>query len=62
MTIRSVKILLVFSTDFYGKLAKISQYLVSILGEIQYIWKSQLIFRNVYLSIKEYLINVILLK
>ena len=39
MTIRSVKILLVCNTDFFGKLAKIGQYLVSILGKSQYIWK-----------------------
>ena len=37
MTIRSVKILLVCNTDFFGKLAKIGQYLVSILGKSQYI-------------------------
>ena len=37
MTIRSVKILLVCNTDFFGKLAKIGQYLVSILSKSQYI-------------------------
>ena len=37
MTIRSVKILLVCNTDFFGKLAKIGQYLVIILGNSQYI-------------------------
>ena len=37
MTIRSVKILLVCNTDFFAKLAKIGQYLVSILGKSQYI-------------------------
>ena len=37
MTIRSVKIPLVCNTDFFGKLAKIGQYLVSILGKSQYI-------------------------
>ena len=40
ITIRSVKILLVCNTDLFGKLAKIGQYLVSILGKSQYIWKS----------------------
>ena len=33
MTIRSVKILLVCNTDFFGKVAKTGQYLVSILGK-----------------------------
>ena len=37
MTIRSVKILLVCKNDFFGKLAKIGQYLVSVLGKSQYI-------------------------
>ena len=37
MTIRSVKILFVCNTDFFEKLAKIGQYLVSILGKSQYI-------------------------
>ena len=37
MIIRSVKILLVSNTDFFGKLAKIGQYLVSILGKSQFI-------------------------
>ena len=37
LTIRSVKIILVSNTDFFGKLGKIGQYLVSILGKSQYI-------------------------
>ena len=66
MTTRSVKILLVSNTDFFGKMGKIGQYLVSILGKSQYIWKwSNTYFWYAYFLMiwwSEYLISFILIE
>ena len=58
LTTLLVKIILVSNTDFFRRLGKIGQYLVSILGKSQYIWKwPNSSFRYAYFLIIEYLIT-----